>query len=161
VKVPNPPYLYQHPSSKSRPQVLVINDFILKQQQLFREVRKFFVSCSHSRSWKIHGVPSLRGAIDLVIANLPEGLPVPTVSVPSSVLPTWNEKSDDYLQELFDFADEILHDNGVLQLFFYLITESSLRTLRGFMILFGFAMSKKLIGSISCPLARQRFSIPP
>ena len=52
-----------------------------------------------------------------MIADLSEGLPVPTVSVPTSVVPTWNEKSDDYFQELFDFADEILHDNGVLLLF--------------------------------------------
>ena len=59
----------------------------------------------------------LREATDLVIADLPEGLLVPTVSVSSSIVPTWNEKSDDYLQELFDFADESLHDNGVLLLF--------------------------------------------
>ena len=31
VKVPTPPSLSQHPSSESRPQVLVINDSILKQ----------------------------------------------------------------------------------------------------------------------------------
>ena len=59
-------------------------------------------------------MPSLRGATDLVIADLPEGLPVPTVLVPSLVIPPWNEKNEDYLQELFDFAYEILHDNGVL-----------------------------------------------
>ena len=64
-------------------------------------------------------MPSLRGTTNLVIADLLEVLPVPTVSVPSSVVPTWNEKSENYLQELFDFAesDEILHDNGVLLLF--------------------------------------------
>ena len=161
VKVPTRPSLSQHPSSESRPQVLVINDSILKQQQFFREVHKFVVSCSPSRSWRIHGVPSLRGAADLVIADLPEGLPVPTVSVPSSVVPTWNEKSEDYLQELFDFADEILHDNGVLLLFFHLIMESSLRTLRGFMILLALLCVRSGWGSISCPLARQGFPIPP
>ena len=62
-------------------------------------------------------MPSLHGAADLVIANLPEGLPVPTILVPSSIIPTWNEKSEYYLQELFDFADENLHDNGVLLFF--------------------------------------------
>jgi hypothetical protein len=52
---------------------------------------------------EIHGVEklkfmsSLREAADLVIADLPRGLPVSTVLVPSSVVPTWNEKSDDYL----------------------------------------------------------------
>ena len=79
VKVPASPSLSQQHSSESIPQVFVINDFILNQQQFFREVRKFVVSCSPSRSWKIYDVSSLRGAVDLVIADLPEGLPVPTV----------------------------------------------------------------------------------
>ena len=54
-------------------------------------------------------MPSLHGATDLVIANLPESMPVPTVSEPSSVITTLNEKSKVYLLELFDFAHEILH----------------------------------------------------
>ena len=87
MKVRTPLSLSQHYSSESRPQVLVINDFIFKQMQLFREVRKFVVPCSPSRLWRIHGIPSLRGAADLVIANLSKGLPVPTVLVPSLVVP--------------------------------------------------------------------------
>jgi hypothetical protein len=50
VKVPIPPSLCQHLFSESRPEVLVINDFIIKQQQFFREVHKFVISCSSSRS---------------------------------------------------------------------------------------------------------------
>jgi len=115
---------------------------------------------------EIHGVeqlksmPSLCEAADLVIADLPIGLPVPTVLVPSSIIPTWNEKSDDYLQELFDFVNEILHDNGVLLLIFPFDNGEFLEDIERFYDCFGFAMSKKLIGSISCPLARQRFPIP-
>lgn len=41
-------------------------------------------------------MPSLRGAADLMIVDLPEGLPVPIVSVPLVVVLTWNEKSEDY-----------------------------------------------------------------
>ena len=50
VKIPTPPSLAQYPSYESRSQVLVINDSIRKQQRCFREVRKFVVSCSPSRS---------------------------------------------------------------------------------------------------------------
>ena len=105
-------------------------------------------------------MPLLHGVADLIIADLLEGLPVPTVSVPSSVVFTWNEKNDDYLQELFDFTDEMLHDNGVL-FFFHLIMENSLRALRGFMILLALPCARSRWGSISCPLVRQKFPIPP
>ena len=60
VKVPTPPSQSQHHLYESKPQVFVINDSILKQQRFFRGVRKFVVSCFYSRSWRIHGVPSLR-----------------------------------------------------------------------------------------------------
>ena len=81
------------------------------------EVHKFVVSYFSSRSWKMHGVPSLRGAIDLVIADLPKDLQVPIVLVPSSVLSTWYDKSEEYLQKLFDFANGLLHNNGALLVF--------------------------------------------
>ena len=50
LKVITPPSLSQHHFSDSRPQVLVINDSILKQHRFFRAVRKFVVSCSPSHS---------------------------------------------------------------------------------------------------------------
>ena len=157
VKVPTPPSLSQHPSSESRPQVLVINDSILKQQRFFREVRKFVVSCSPSRSWRIHGVPSLRGAADLVIVDLPEGLPVPTVSVPSSVVPTWNEKSEDYLQELFDFADEILYDN-VSCYFFPFDNGEFFEDIKRFYDSFGFVVCKEWMEVNLLPISSARIS---
>ena len=160
VKIPTSPFLSQPPYSKNKSQVFVINGSIFKQQRFFLEVRKFVGSCSSSRSWRSHSVPSLREASDLVIADLSEGLSVPTVSVSSSVAPTLNMKSEDCLQKLFDFADEILHNNGTLLFFFHLIMERSLRTLRGFMITLVLLYARNGWESISCPLARQRFAIP-
>jgi hypothetical protein len=52
--------------------------------------------------------------MDLIIANLPENLPVPTISNPSTSIPLWNTLSKNFLESLFDFANEHLQDNGAM-----------------------------------------------
>ena len=90
-------------------------------------------------------MPLLRETSDLVIANLSEGLPVPTVSVSSSVAPTLNMKSEDCLQKLFDFADEILHNNGTL-LFFSFDNGEIIEDIERFYDYFDFIVRKKWMG---------------
>ena len=46
------------------------------------------------------------GMADLVIADIPENMPVSNVSNPSYSVPSWNALDNDFLGELFDFADE-------------------------------------------------------
>jgi hypothetical protein len=156
VKQPSHPTLSQPAPTERSPQALVINASILEQQRHFREVQKFALSCSPSRSCSFRGVPSMRGAADLVIADLPEGLPVPNVSVPSSVVPTWNVKSEDYLQELFEFADEILHDSGALLLFFPFDNGDFLEDIETFFDSFGFAIYKEWMGVNYLPMSSAR-----
>ena len=48
--------------------------------------------------------------------DLPEGLPVPTVSSPSTVIPAWNVLSEGYLVKVLEFADAFLHDDAALVL---------------------------------------------
>ena len=55
--------------------------------------------------------------VDLIIADLPENLPVPGVSDPPRSIPAWNEGASDWLQSIFDFAENHLHDDGAMILF--------------------------------------------
>jgi len=54
----------------------------------------------------------------LVIADIPEGFPVPGVSIPPSSIPSWNAKSDKFLLVLFSFCMQYLHDDGALLVFY-------------------------------------------
>ena len=52
------------------------------------------------------------GMADLVFADIPKNQPVPNVSYPAYSVPFWNALNLDFLGELFDFADKIIHDDG-------------------------------------------------
>ena len=54
---------------------------------------------------------------DLVIADILENLHVPNVSDPAYSVPSWNVLHPDFLGKLFDFTDEIIHDDRALLLF--------------------------------------------
>ena len=156
VQQPSPPTLSQPAPSEFISQATVINASILEQQQHFREVQKFSLSCSPSRSRSFRGLPSVRGHADLVIADLPDGLPVPNVSVPSSLVPTWNLRPENYLHELFDFADEILDDNGALLLFYPFDNGEVLDDIETFFDAFGFAICKEWMGVNYLPMSSAR-----
>jgi hypothetical protein len=57
------------------------------------------------------------GGIDLMIVDIPEGLPVPMVSSPPTVVPDWNSDDKNFLAMVFDMGSSLVHDNGVLLLF--------------------------------------------
>ena len=54
---------------------------------------------------------------DLLIADLPEGLPVPHISFPPSVVPEWNKHNTTEIEAIFEFAFSFLHDNAFILLF--------------------------------------------
>jgi hypothetical protein len=60
------------------------------------------------------GAENGRPCVDLIIADVPKDLPVPTISNPSTSIPVWNELPTNFLESLFDFASEYLQDNGAL-----------------------------------------------
>jgi hypothetical protein len=60
------------------------------------------------------GAENGRPCVDLIIADVPEDLPVPTISNPSTSIPVWNELPTNFLESLFDFASEHLQDNSAL-----------------------------------------------
>jgi len=50
-----------------------------------------------------NGVITKQAAVDLIIVDVPEGLPVPTVSNPPGSIPKWNQFSLVEVQAIFDF----------------------------------------------------------
>jgi hypothetical protein len=48
-----------------------------------------------------------------MIADIPENLPVPGIS---TVVPSWNVRSEKYVEHTFEFAHYFLHDDGALVL---------------------------------------------
>ena len=64
------------------------------------------------------GVPNARAGVDVIFIDCPENLPVPGVSKPPHVVPTWNaDLNDKALQFMCSFAAEHLHDDGCIVLF--------------------------------------------
>ena len=57
-------------------------------------------------------------AIDLILADYPNGLRGPGVSDPPSQIPLWNALSPSFLQVLMAFAHQYLHDDGALLMFY-------------------------------------------
>ena len=48
-----------------------------------------------------------------MIADIPENLPVPGIS---TLVPSWNVRSEKYVEHTFEFAHYFLHDDGALVL---------------------------------------------
>lgn len=56
--------------------------------------------------------------MDLLVADVPDNLPVPQISNPSSSIPEWNMTNvDDFVETLFAYAGQHLSDDGALLLF--------------------------------------------
>lgn len=61
---------------------------------------------------------NIRPAIDLLIADVPENLSVPGISVPPFSIPSWNMRQESYFHDIFEVADDNVHDDGAFLLFF-------------------------------------------
>ena len=75
----------------------------------------------------------------------PEGLPVPGISNPISSVPLWNQDSKEWLEPIFDFADQHLQDGGALIIIhpFRLSTKSNIL---GYCKSYGFEIRKEWWG---------------
>jgi hypothetical protein len=63
------------------------------------------------------GVQGADGGVDVMIMDIPEGLPVPMVSSPPTFVLDWNSDIKNFLAMVFDFGSSLVHDNGMLLLF--------------------------------------------
>ena len=72
---------------------------------------------------------------------MPEGLPVPNVSSPPDLIPSWNAHNSKDIEALFEFADGFLTDDAPLLLFlpeFKIIRDD----IRAYAASYGFALAK-------------------
>ena len=81
------------------------------------------------------------GGFDLIIADLPEGLPVPNVSSPPNAIPYWNAHNTHDIEALFEFVDGYLTDDAPLVLFMpeFKTVRDDVRT---YAATYGFALAK-------------------
>jgi len=91
------------------------------------------------------GKASDHPCVGLMLVDLPEGLPVPGVSVPASSIPVWNQDSKEWLQPIFDFADQHLQDDGAI-IFFHPFRLSTKSTILGYCKTYGFQIEKEWWG---------------
>lgn len=77
------------------------------------------IQAGASRKFHFDGKPhDGRAAVDLLIADYPDGLRVPGVSDPPTQIPPWNENTDSFLKVAMGFAYTYLHDDGAFLLFY-------------------------------------------
>ncbi|KAG0596414.1 hypothetical protein M758_UG251900, partial [Ceratodon purpureus] len=55
--------------------------------------------------------------VDLILVDIPEGLPIPGISNPADSIPPWNQDSKMWLNPIFEFAEQHLSDDGAMILF--------------------------------------------
>jgi hypothetical protein len=82
------------------------------------------------------------GGVDLMIVDIPEGLPVPMVSFPSTSVLEWNSEDKNLLSMVFDFGSSLVHNNGVL-LLFYKDALKLKASIRGFAKAYHFSIMKE------------------
>jgi hypothetical protein len=90
-----------------------------------------------------------------MIVDILEGLPVPMVSSPPTSVPEWNSDDKNLLALLFDFENSLVHDNGVLPLFY----KDNLKLevdIRGFAKAYHFKILKEWTGINRLPLTSTR-----
>jgi hypothetical protein len=67
-----------------------------------------------ARSRRHNGVVNTKATLNLIIVDVPEDLPVPTVSEQPDVVPPWNQSADSLLKAVFVFAKDYLQDDGAM-----------------------------------------------
>ena len=91
------------------------------------------------------GVQGASAGVDLMIFDVPEGLPVPMVSDPASSIPEWNKLPERFLETIFEFASGLVHDNGVL-LLLHLDDLQMKADIRGCLKAYHFSLFKEFMG---------------
>ena len=76
-----------------------------------------YVQQKSDKARAFRGVRDAKAGVDLMIMDIPEGLPVPTVASHASSVPEWNKLPDRFVKTVFEIASGLVHDNGVLFLF--------------------------------------------
>jgi hypothetical protein len=97
------------------------------------------------------GKQGTTSGVDLMIVDIPEGLPIPMVSSSPTSVPEWNFDDKNFLAVMFDFGSSLVHDNGVLLLFHK--DDLKLRAdIRGYAKAYHFSILKEWTGINHLPI---------
>jgi hypothetical protein len=94
------------------------------------------------RSRRHTGVVNAKATLELIIVDVPEDLPVPTVSDPADVVPPWNQRADSLLEAVFVFAEDYLQDDGAM-IVIHLFQVDAKSTILGYCVEYGFETHKE------------------
>jgi hypothetical protein len=102
------------------------------------------LNCSLSSIHLIKGVRT-KDLLESILVDQPEGLPVPGISNPISSVSLFNQDSKKWLEPIFYFADQHLHDDGAFIILhpFRLSTKSNIL---GYCKSYGFEICKEWWG---------------
>ena len=147
MSMPPPPHVLS--SVMPLPVVLecILNASFLHLRLHFQEVSDFIISLPPSHTRRALGVTRLDvGMADLVIADISENMLVPNVSDPAYSVPSWIALDFDFLGELFDFMDVIIHDDRVFLLFHPDDNGDSRENIHNDFLAFGVTIFKEWLG---------------
>ena len=110
-------------------------------------ILKFHCHVQHKsdKARAFQGVQGASAGVDLMILDVPEGLPVPMVSDPTSFVPEWNKLPERFVETIFEFASGLVHDNGVLHLFHPDDLQMK-ADIRGYLKAYHFSLFKEFMG---------------
>ena len=76
-----------------------------------------YLQVGFGRTHRVSSPQCKHSGLDLIIANIPENLPVPGISAPFTSVPPWNMRPEGYVESIFEFGDVYLHDDAAILLF--------------------------------------------
>jgi hypothetical protein len=101
------------------------------------------------------GVQGTNGGVDLMIVDIPKGLPVSMVSSPPTSILGWNSVDKNFLPMVFDFGGLLVHNNRAL-LFFHKDDLKLRADIRGFVKAYHFSILKEWTGINRLPITSAR-----
>ena len=114
-----------------------------------------YVQHKSDKARTFRSVPDAKAGVDLMIMDIPEGLPVPTVASPTSSVPEWNKLPDRFVKTIFEIASGLVHDNKVL-LLIHLDDLQMRADIRGCLKAYHFSLFKEFVGVNRLPLTSAR-----
>ena len=110
-----------------------------------------YVQYKSDKARAFRGVRDAKVGVDLMIMDILEGVPIPTVASPASSVLEWNKLPDRFVETIFEIASGLVHDNGVLLLFHP--DDLQMRVdVRGCLKAYHFSLFKKFMGVNRLPL---------
>lgn len=97
---------------------------------------------------------SSKSNVNLLIANIPIGIPIPFVFEPSMQIPSWNTKLENDVESMFIFADYFLLEWGGV--FFFLDDLHVLKEISSFFDSYELTLKMKWVVINSLPLVNTK-----